>query len=390
VPTVSSELPLQLKVHRAFSEIPRAAWDALLDEDCLPFLEWEWLDALESSGSICPATGWIPRHLTLWQGTRLVAAAPAYVKTDSHGEFVFDWAWAEAAARAGLSYYPKLLIAAPITPATGRRILVAKGEDRPARERAIIGGALELARSEGLSSVHVLFPTEGETQRLEELGFASRLGVQYHWRNEGYDSFDDYLARFTSKRRAQIRRERRGVTDQGVQVETLRGEALRTVDPAEVHRLYASTLDKHPWGIKYLTPAFFERLLKGFSHRVELVQARRDGKVIAGAFNLASPKVLYGRYWGCFEEVPFLHFEVCLYHSVDAAIRRGLTRFEPGAGGEHKLVRGFQPTLTYSAHRIFHPGLDAAVRKYLQQESAALREGLPSWQAETGLKPKAT
>jgi uncharacterized protein len=389
---MSAPLPLTLRVHRAIQDVPQAAWDALLDESAQPFLEWAFLAALEDTGCVAPAAGWHPRHLTLWRGPHLVAAAPAYLKDDSHGEFVFDFSWAAAAERVGVRYYPKLVLAVPFTPATGRRVLVAPGEDRPAREEALYAGALEYAQAQGLSGVHVHFPTAEEAGRLERCGFALRLGVQYHWRNAGYASPEDFLARFHAKRRNQLRRELRAPEAQGLSLRCLRGDGLSSVDPALLFRLYASTVDRYGLGPRSLNEPFFRRMLEGFSHRVECVEARAlsDGRLVAGAFNLAGPRVLYGRYWGNLEAPgahPFLHFNVCLYAPVREAIERGLERFEPGAGGEHKLTRGFEPQLTYSAHRLFHAGLDRAVRAFLLHEQAAVRQGLPQWQAETGLKP---
>jgi predicted N-acyltransferase len=384
--TMSQSLPTQLKVLSAISDVPEASWNALVDDEAAPFLEWAWLDTLEASGSVAPSSGWEPRHLTLWRGHRLVAAAPAYAKTDSSGEFVFDFSWATASERAGVPYYPKLVLAAPLTPATGRRFLVAPGEDRQARLLELARGALELAREEQLSSVHVLFPTEAEALALEPLGFAVRHGVQYHFLNEGYRTPEDVLQRFTSKRRNQLKRERRAPSDQGLTIKVLRGDALAEADPKETFRLYASTVDKFAWGRRYLSPRFFTRVLDRFRHRVELVHALAGDRVVAGAFNLASERVLYGRYWGCFEEHPFLHFNVCLYAGMDEVVRRGLDRFEPGAGGEHKLVRGFTPSLTYSAHALFHRGLDRAVRDFLAHERAAIQTGIPAWRAETGFK----
>jgi uncharacterized protein len=386
---MSGTLPTQVKLLESIRDVSREAWDALLDAQAAPFLEWSWLEALESSGSVRPSAGWQPRHLTLWRGNHLVAAAPAYLKEDSHGEFVFDWSWATAAERVGLRYYPKLILATPLTPATGRRVLVESGEDRGARTRELLRAAVEYARSEGLSSLHVLFPTLEEANLLEQEGFGIRHGVQYHFQNEGYTSFEDVLARFTSKRRNQIRRERRATAEHGISLRTVRGEALAEVDAAEVYRLYASTVDKFAWGRRYLTLDFFRRVLSGFRHRVELVQAERSGRVIAGAFNVAGTEALYGRYWGCFEEVPFLHFDVCVYQGMEETVSRGLSRFEPGAGGEHKLVRGFLPAVTYSAHWIFHGALDRAVRDFIGHEKTAIAEGMPAWRAEAGFKKTA-
>ncbi len=355
----------------------------------VPFLEWQWIEALEESGSVSPESGWHPHHLTLWQGNRLVAAAPAYFKDDSYGEFVYDFSWASASERIGVPYYPKLVLAVPLTPATGPRFLVAADQDPRQRQRELITGALELARSANLSSVHVLFPQEAELAALEAAGGAIRLGVQYHWQNHGYATFEDFLQRFNSKRRNQLRRERRAVDDQGITLGMRTGPELSGEDPQLLFRLYCSTVDKYMWGRRHLRPGFFERTLKHFSHRLQLVEARKDGRLIAGAVNVAGDKVLYGRYWGSFEEHPFLHFNVCQYYPVEQSIRQARVRFEPGAGGEHKLVRGFEPALTYSAHFIFHPTLDKAVRNFLQVETQAIRDGLPQWRAETGLKDTA-
>ncbi|MBZ4394351.1 GNAT family N-acetyltransferase [Myxococcus faecalis] len=383
---MSTPLPTTLRILPSIHEVPASLWDGLVDEAALPFLEWTFLAALEDSGSAVPERGWHPRHLTLWRGSRLVAAAPAYLKDDSQGEFIFDAPWATASERAGLRYYPKLVLTVPFTPATGRRVLVAPGEDRAAREAELYQGALEFARAEQLSGVHVLFPTQEELPTLEAQGYALRLGVQYQWDNAGYRTMEDFLARFHSKRRNQVRRELRAPAEQGLELKTLRGDALCEVDVDTLHRLYASTVDKYPWGARLLTRDFFARMLSGFRHRCELVEARREGRLVAGAFNFRAPQVLYGRYWGCFEEHPFLHFNVCLYHPVAEAIAQGLTRFEPGAGGEHKLTRGFEPRLTYSAHLLLHPGLDRAVRGFLEHERAAVQGGLPQWRAETGFK----
>ena len=383
---MSDRLPSQLKVLQSIREVPETAWNALLTEDSTPFLEWAWIDALESTGCATPKTGWHPRHLTIWRGNRLVAAAPAYLKDDSYGEFVYDFAWASAAERIGFSYYPKLIVAVPFSPATGERLLVAPGEDSAARQEELVRDALELARAEGLSSLHVLFPTPDEAALLERLGFGIRHGVQYHFENRGYGGFDDFLDKLTSKRRHQLKRERRAPAEQGISIRNLTGDALSSVSPDEVFAIYRSTVDKYPWGRLHLTPAFFARALEKLRHRVEFVEARKDGKLVAGALNLAGPRVLYGRYWGCFEEHPFLHFNVCLYASVEAAIARKLERFEPGAGGEHKLVRGFLPKVTYSAHWIFQKALDRAVRDFLVAERTAIATGLPQWRLETGFK----
>jgi uncharacterized protein len=387
---LSAPLPSQVRLLTSIRDVPERAWNALVPPGGtgagVPFLEWAYLDALESSGTASPESGWHPRHLTLWRGNALVAAAPAYQKDHGQGEFVFDGTWAGAGERMGLRYYPKLVLGVPFTPVTGPRLLVAPGEDPGTRARELIRAAVEGARGAGLSSVHALFPQESELAAFEEEGFAVRLGVQYHWRNRGYRTYEDFLGRFHARRRHQLRRERRAAAAQGLTLRTLRGAELAQVDPEDCHRLSCATARRHVWGYPPPTPAFFEALLKRLPHRVEVVEARRDGRLVAGTFNLASERALFGCSWGAFEEIPFLHFHACLYHPVEECIALGRERFEPGAGGDHKLVRGFEPTLTYSAHWISHPGLDRAVRRFLESERAAIRQGLPRWRRETGFK----
>ncbi len=377
---------LRLRVIDAIGVIPEAAWDALLDEACTPFQKHRWLDAMEREGCAVEATGWHPRHLTLWRADTLVAAAPAYRRDDSQGEFVFDHGWANAAHRAGIRYYPKLVLAVPFTPATGRRVLVAPGEDRAALSRAIFEGAVALARAERLSSVHVLFPTADEAAVAGSAGAMIRLGVQYHWDNPGYRDYEEFLSRFDSKRRNQLRREAKAAGEQGITLSTRRGDELSEADAALAYRLYLSTVEKFAWGRRYLTEGFFRRVLRDLPEHLELVEAKRGGEVIAGAINVASKTHLYGRYWGCFEEQPFLHFNVCYYHSIRECIARGVRRFEGGAGGEHKVTRGFEPSVTRSCHWVFHPGLDQAVREFVGRESAAIEAALPSMGAATGLR----
>ncbi len=385
VPSVRDALTL--RVHPSASDIPAAAWESLRDAAWTPFQEREWIVALEETGCATAERGWTPRHLAAWRGDELVALAPAWARTDSYGEFVFDHAWAQASARAGIAYYPKLVLAVPFTPATGRRLMVRPGEDRARLVGALLDAAGELARAEGMSSVHALFVTDDEASAAEARGWSVRHGVQFHWANPGYGSWDDYLARFAHGRRKTLRREARAAEGQGITLRTRRGDALSPDDAALVHELYTSTVDKFVWGQRYLTPAFFRRVLGSFRHRLELVEALRDGRVVAGAFNVASETHLYGRYWGCFEEHPFLHFNVCYYHSIAECIARGVRVFEGGAGGEHKVSRGFEPVVTRSAHLLFHPGLSRAVRDFVGRERAAIDAELPGLRAECGMKP---
>jgi len=362
-------------------------WDALLDGDteATPFQRWVWLDALEKGGCAVPARGWHPHHVVLFRGTTLIAAAPAYVRDDSQGEFVFDFQWARAAERAGIRYYPKLVLAVPFTPAQGRRVLVAAGEDREARTRDLLAFVVRAAQAEGLSGVHLLFATPGELEAAVAEGGALRAGVQFHWQNAGYRSVDDFLGRFSSKRRNQLRREWRAPGEQAVEIVTRRGDALTVDDAERVHTLYASTVDRFLWGRRYLTPTFFADILGRFRQHLELVEATHAGQVIAGAFNVASPTHLYGRYWGCLEARPFLHFNVCYYHSIAECIRRGVGTFEGGAGGDHKLSRGFEPAVTGSAHWVFHPGLSKAIREFVGHEREAILAELPALQEGAGL-----
>jgi uncharacterized protein len=373
-------MTVEVRVGTSMRAVPQAAWDSLQGVATAPFLSWAFLDALETTGCVGEEAGWLPHHLTLWEDGALVGAAPAYLKSNSEGEFVFDFAWADAAERAGLPYYPKLVVAAPFTPATGARLLVADPAASP-RLLAVLAEALRrIVAKEKLSGAHILFPTEGEATTLAESGLAHRYGIQFHWRNEGYGSFEDYLGRFSSKRRNQIRRERKEMDRQGITLTTERDRLSPEVVDA-MYGFYASTIDKFSyWGRRYLNRAFFEEICATMRGQVEIVLAREGSKILGGALNLAGDRALFGRYWGATEERPFMHFNVCFYHSIAECIERKIERFEPGAGGKHKMVRGFEPTITHSAHHLAHPGLDRAVRDYLRRErevhleSARMRE----------------
>jgi predicted N-acyltransferase len=384
---------MELRVHDAIDRIPQPEWDALLDGASTPFLRWHWLEAMESTGCATAATGWQPCHLSLWRGKTLVAAAPAYIKEDSDGDFSRDWGWAEAAMRARIPYYPKLVLTVPFSPCTGQRVLVRAGEDRSACVAAIAAGARELAAQVGASSVHVLYPRAEEAVELEAAGLARRVSYQYHWRNAGYASFDEFLARFDSKRRNQAKRERASVAQHGLTIRTLRATELarapqRWGDAAfELHR---STVDKLAWGRRWINRAFYRRVIERMPENVELVVAERrdDGRLVAGAFNVASPTHLYGRYWGCFEEYRFLHFNVCMYHSIEACIERGVRVFEGGAGGEHKIPRGFEPAETFSSHLFLDARLDRPIRDYIAREADERARALAYWREHTPiLKP---
>ena len=372
-------------------DIPRESWDALLREGSSPFLEHTWLDCLEEAKCVGEAAGWIPQHLALYEetdaGDQLVAAAPAYAKTNSEGEFVFDWSWADLASRLGVDYYPKLVLAVPFTPATGDRVLVHPSRDR-AETIALFAQALRtLVKELELSSAHVLFPSAEEAAAWGAAGFMMRHGVQYHWSNrnlatpgaEPFADYEDFLKSLPTKKRTQIRRERKQPAMDGVAITTLRPEEYTPEMAACMYGLYTTTVDKYFHGRRYMKKRFFELLVERFRDRLSWVVARTaTGEVIASAFNVKKDGIIYGRYWGAHVDMPFLHFNVCYYHGVEQAIREGGVSFNPGAGGEHKKVRGFAPTITYSAHHIADPRFRGIVESFLERE----RQGVLAYVAE--------
>jgi predicted N-acyltransferase len=376
---------IEMKVHESMRDIERAEWDQLAGPSAPPFLSHTFLDALERARCVTPERGWLPMHLTFWEDGRLLAAAPAYVKGNSEGEFVFDHAWADFAARMRLPYYPKLLLAVPFTPATGPRVLIREGADGERMALAAAEGVQRLVDANAISSAHVLFLPAGQAEHFEQAGFVQRWGVQYQWRNRGYGSFDDFLSTFTSKRRNQIRRERRELDRTGIRITTLRGSEITAEAVEIVHDFYLATVDKFRWGRRYLNRDFFFDLCDRMKGGVEIVLAKNGGgRAIAGAFNLASSSALYGRYWGATEEHPFLHFNVCYYHSIEQCIERKVALFEPGAGGEHKRARGFDPTMTYSVHHLVDARLNGAIREYLGREREYVQRVVSGEEEEEG------
>jgi predicted N-acyltransferase len=377
----------RVKVLESVLDVSAHAWDALVPPGAAPVLRHAWLAAMEQSGSATPERGWRATHFTLWRGERLIGATPAWRKTHSMGEYVYDFGWANAAEQLGVRYFPKLLLGLPLSPLTAPRFLAAPGEDLAVVRSTLLTAALDYAQDQGCSSVHVLFPPQDEAQALEGLGLFHRSTMQFHWKNPGYRTYEDYLARFDSKRRHQLRRERGAAAKQGLTLRTVGSAELNPEHAELAWRFYEATASRHAWGPVQLTRDFFWRVFATMPDALELVLAERGGRAVAGAFNLHTPTHLYGRYWGCFEEHPFLHFNVCLYHSIDACIGSGRRVFEPGAGGEHKVSRGFEPTLIHSLHRVFEPQLEGAIRRACAREAAEVARLTAESERLAGLKP---
>jgi predicted N-acyltransferase len=379
---------VEVRTYASVRELGEASYRALLDEETPPFLRFEWLDALERTGCVVPKRGWLPMHLGFHADGELVAAAPAYVKGNSEGEFVFDHSWARyAELELGIAYYPKLIVAVPFTPATGPRLLVRPGTAREPLLAALSEALAAICRDGKLSSAHVLFPTAAEASALAAQGLLERHGMQFQWHNPGYASFDEFLGRFDSKKRHQIRRERREIADRNIVLDVLTDKTLGPEHADFIFDFYAATVDKFPWGRRYLNRAFFEEVCSTMPDSLHVVAATERGsqRRLGGAFNLLGKRRLYGRYWGALADVPFLHFNVCFYKGIEEAIVRGLGGFEPGAGGEHKVARGFEPTVTHSAHHLADRRLRNAVGAHLIGERAAVDESVA--EAEPVLKP---
>jgi predicted N-acyltransferase len=369
------------------AEVPAQAWNALVAGGS-PFLEWEWLASLEHAGCVSSESGWQPRPLVVREDDEIVAACPLYIKGHSEGEFVFDWGWADAAERAGIRYYPKLLVGVPFTPVTGARFLTgaARGRRRRERIRLLAHALRELCDGNEISGIHVNFCLDDEVDALDETPYQLRVGLQYHWRDAGYDTFDDYLGHLRSKRRNQVRRERRRVAEQGIRIEVLSGDEIddALVDP--MFRCYLATVRNHFYGRQYLNRGFFELLRERFRHRLCFVVARDGDEVVAGTINVAKDDALYGRYWGGLRHVPYLHFEVCYYAAIEYCIEHGLQRFEPGAGGDYKFLRGFDAQPTYSLHYLSDPRLADAISRYLERERDDAEHAIQSLHSASALK----
>jgi len=337
-----------------------------------PFISHAFLSSLEETGCATARTGWMPRHMVLeTEEGAIWGAVPAYLKTHSQGEYVFDYGWADAFQRAGGDYYPKLQISVPFTPATGRRFLISPDIDRTAGLQALAAGLVQVCQRSGASSVHATFLTDSEWQTLGELGYLQRTDQQFHFENKNYGTFDGFLADLASRKRKAIKKERREAVSSGIEIEWVTGANLTEAHWDAFHEFYEDT-GARKWGRPYLNRRFFSRVSEKMAERILLVMAKRDGRYIAGALNFIGSETLFGRHWGCTEHHPFLHFEVCYYQAIDFAIQNGLKRVEAGAQGAHKLARGYLPVTTRSAHWIAHEGLHQAVADFLERERVAV------------------
>ncbi len=372
-------MPFTLRVATSIAGIPAAVWNACAADEAGhvdPFLDHAFFLSLEESRSAVRETGWLGHHLVLERDGEVAGVMPCYLKSHSRGEYVFDGGWAEAYERAGGRYYPKLQASVPFTPATGRRLLVRSGPEADLARTALVQGAAQVTLQTGASSLHVTFCREDEWELMAAAGYLQRTDTQFHFENEGYASFDDFLAALSSRKRKVIRRERREALEgRGITIRWLTGADLTEAVWDRFFEFYMDT-GSRKWGRPYLTRAFYSLIGERMADRVLLVMAEREGRYVAGAINFIGKDVLYGRHWGAVEEHPFLHFEVCYYQAIDYAIRHGLKRVEAGAQGEHKLARGYRPVTTRSAHFIADRGLRRAVDDYLARERNYVAEAV--------------
>jgi predicted N-acyltransferase len=361
---------LEIRLINSLADVDKAAWDAVANPEADtfdPFLSWDFLQALEESGTVSPATGWAPHHILIEQaGHGLCGAMPLYLKSHSQGEFVFDHSWADAYERAGGQYYPKLLCAVPFTPVTGRRRLVRPGPDAARVSAALLGAAVKIAADNDISSFHANFLTGEEALRLETSGLLIRTDQQFHWHNDGYQTFDDFLAVLSSSKRKNLRKERRKAQE-GLTFRHVTGADITEDHWDAFYEFYVDT-GARKWGSPYLNRTTFSLLGERMADNLLLIFAEEDGTPIAGALNLIGGDRLFGRYWGTVSPRPMLHFETCYYQAIDFAIEHGLKTVEAGAQGGHKLARGYVPETTYSAHWVAHEGLAAAIEEYLDRE----------------------
>ena len=363
-----------LRIFENLADIPVAQWDALAGDD--PFLSHAYLHALQQSGCTVGKLGWHAQYITIWEDERLLGAMPLYIKTNSFGEFVFDWAWADAYQRHGLRYYPKLVCTVPFTPVTGKRLLVSAANSPQASNELralLLGHALKFAKESGVSSLHCLFADEEDMQVMQAQGMLLRNDVQFHWQNPGYRDFDEFLSALTRDKRKRIKQERRKVKEAGIELQCVTGENATEAQWSFFSECYAHTRRQRN-SPPALNAEFFHRLGATMQRQTLLVIATLEGRPIASALNFSTESTLYGRSWGALEYHPCLHFETCYYQAIEFCIARKIKVFEGGAQGEHKLARGFLPVTTQSAHWLAHPEFSRAVENYLQQETSAISE----------------
>ncbi|MBL4800824.1 MAG: N-acetyltransferase [Emcibacter sp.] len=363
------------RIITSLSEISEQDWNSCCFNDITchnPFLSHQFLSALENSGSATAETGWLAQHITLWKDKEIVGIMPLYLKNHSHGEYVFDHAWANALHNTGGQYYPKLQSSIPFTPVTGAKLLVRPGEEnQPDIQKNLLTAALSLTKTLGVSSLHVTFAEKEEWELMAECGFLKRLDQQFHWLNEGYRSFEDFLTALSSRKRKNIRKERKQALINDIEIEHLSGKDITEDHWDHYFSFYLDTSNRK-WGQAYLNREFFSLLSEKLSDRILLIMCKRNNKYIAGAMNLISDDTLYGRYWGAIEDHRYLHFEVCYYQAIDYAIKHGLKKVEAGAQGDHKLARGYLPTSTHSAHWITNPSFRDAIANFLTHEREAI------------------
>ncbi len=363
---------LRAEIRDGLSDVEPSAWDALTGGR-EPFLRHAFLEGLERHGCLGRRYGWFPQHVLLFRDDALVAAAPCYAKTNNYGEFVFDWAWQAAWERHGQPYYPKLVISVPYTPATGPRLLVhPDAGDTETLQRSLLEAATARGQELGASGVHLLFPPEPEAALAATAGLVRRMGCQYHWHNQGYADFDGFLGALSSKKRKNVKRERRRVREQGIEFRVLTGASAGPEDWTRFHRFYEDTFERH-MGIPTLSEQFFAGTAAALGPQVVLFEALQGTETIAAALCYRSHHTLYGRFWGCSQDLPDLHFETCYYQGIEYCIREGLERFEPGAQGEHKIPRGFLPVPTASAHAVLSPGFRASVQDFCRRETQMMQ-----------------
>lgn len=357
---------LSCKIFESVEEFEKSEYNQIQSADN-PFLEYDFLYALEASGSVGRGTGWDPRYIVLYDKNKIIAALTFFVKTDSYGEYIFDWEWARAYYDAGIPYYPKAVVGVPFTPATGERILVNENYDFELCGSVLIEKLLDYCLSQGLSSVHFLFITEKEKLLLEKLGFLSRLTHQYHWHNKNYKTFDDFLSDLRSGRRKQIRKERKKLYSGNIEIEIVSDKQLTEMHRDIIWQFYINTNSKK-WGNAYLNKKFFDIIFERYRERTVLVLAKSQSRWLGGTINFFKNKNLYGRYWGCLREIEFLHFECCYYKLIEFAIENGIEKFEAGAQGEHKFLRGFSAVPINSSHYFFNKGAYNSISDFLRRE----------------------